>query len=410
MNENNIVKHETLNEKIILLVLMAIQFVNVLDFVIIMPLGPQFMRVFQINPKEFGLIVSSYTLSASVFGILGAFFIDKFDRKKALLTLLTGFSVGTLLCALASNYILLIIARIIAGAFGGLMGAIIFSIIGDIIPPERRGKATGMVMSGFALASVLGIPIGLYLANIFDWHAPFYMLALASFLIIPFGIKFFPNITKHLENKIESTPLKEIKGLLSETNHLFALSLTIMLTIAGFLVIPYFSPYLVSNVGVSEKQLSYIYLTGGFFTIFTAQMIGKLADKKGKRNVFIVMALISIIPILISTNLVKVPLYIVLMISALFMITISGRVIPSMAIITSSVSPRYRGSFMSLNSSVQNMSSAIAALISGSIVSKNSLGQLIHYNYSGYLSVIAILLAIFISTKIKYEEKSGSLK
>jgi predicted MFS family arabinose efflux permease len=402
MNKNNSLS----SEKIILFILAAIQFVNVLDFVIIMPLGPQFMRVFEINPKQFGIIVSSYTFSASFFGFLGAFFLDKFDRKKSLIVLLSGFSLGTLLCAISPNYMFLVLARIIAGAFGGVMGATTFSIIGDVIPPERRGQATGFVMSGFALASVLGIPIGLYLANIFDWHAPFYMLAISSSLIVPFAVKYLPKINTHLENKIKKNPFVELKELFSDKNHIKAFTLTIMLTIAGFSVIPYLSPYMVANVGLTEKQLPFIYLTGGFCTLFTAQIIGKISDKYGKRKIFITMALFSTIPVLIITNLSKVPLEIALFITSLFMIAISGRVIPSMAMITGSVKPQYRGSFMSINSSVQNMGSGLAAVISGNIISKSSTGEILNYNYSGYLSVLVTLLCVYLSTKLNYEESS----
>lgn len=398
-------KNETLtSEKLILILLAMIQFVNVMDFVIIMPLGPQFMRVFEINPKQFGIIVSSYTFSASIFGFLGAFFLDRFDRKKSLITLLTGFCIGTLLCAVSTNYLFLVISRIIAGAFGGIMGATLFSIIGDIIPPERRGQATGLVMSGFALASVLGIPVGLYLANLFDWHAPFYLLSFLSFFIIPFLIKYLPSINKHLENKVIKSPLKEVRDLFSEKNNIKAFTLTMMLTLAGFSVIPYLSPYMVSNVGLKESELPYIYLIGGFCTLFTAQIIGKLADKYGKRKVFIIMALISTIPVMIITNLGKIPLKLVLLITSFFMISVSGRVIPSMAMITSSVKPQYRGSFMSINSSLQNLGSGLAAFISGNIVSKLSNGQIINYNYSGYLSILATLLCVYLSTKLEYEE------
>lgn len=393
------------NEKLLLLILAAIQFVNVLDFVIIMPLGPQFMRVFNINPAQFGVIVSAYTFSASFFGFVGAFFLDKFDRKKSLITLLTGFAFGTLLCAIATNYFFLVLARIVAGAFGGVMGATIFAIIGDAIPPERRGRATGLVMSGFALASVLGIPIGLYLANLFDWHSPFFMIVLVCLIIIPFALKSLPSMKSHLGNSNKNN-IQEVKELLSHQNHLKAFVLTIMLTFAGFSVIPYLSPYMVANVGLTEKDLPYIYLIGGFCTLFTAQLVGKLADKYGKRKMFIIMAFISAIPVLIITNLPRVPLYIAYFITSFFMISVSGRVIPSMAMITGSVQPKYRGGFMSVNSSVQNMGSGLSAVISGAIISKAADGTILNYNYAGFLSIVSIFICIYLSTRLEYEEET----
>ncbi|MBC7475066.1 MAG: MFS transporter, partial [Candidatus Sericytochromatia bacterium] len=244
---NDIDKNKLTNQELVLLIILSsIQFVAVLDFVIIMPLGPQFMRVFFISPREFSIIVSSYTFSASIFGFLSAFFIDKFDRKKALITLLTGFTISTLLCALSNSYWSLVISRTIAGAFGGVMGSILFTIVGDNIKPEKRGRATGMVMSGFALASILGIPIGLYLASIYDWHSPFYMLIILCLIILTSAYIVLPTMNKHLQKKIKKDTLKEMKYVLSEPNHLRAFSLSAMLTMAGFTVTPYLSPYMVS--------------------------------------------------------------------------------------------------------------------------------------------------------------------
>lgn len=393
-------------ELIILIILATIQFVSVLDFVIIMPLGPQFMRVFQINPKQFGVIVSSYTFSASIFGLISAFFLDKFDRKKSLLLLLSGFCFGTFLCAIAPTYLYLVIARIVAGAFGGVMAANIFAIVGDVIVPEKRGRATGMVMSGFALASIMGIPIGLYLANLYDWHSPFYMLVICCMLILFSAYRILPSMTKHLEEIKKKNAFNEIKELFSEKNHLKAFSLSGMLTIAGFTVTPYLSPYLVANVGLSEKQLPYTYLIGGFFTLFTAQITGKLADKYGKLRIFILAAFISIIPVLILTNLPRVPVYIAICMTTFFMIAITGRVIPSTAMITGSVKPEYRGGFMSVNSSIQNLGSGIAAFLSGSIIDKTGSGLIINYDKVGIIASFATMICIYISTKLDYDGKN----
>lgn len=407
MNKKENIPTSIKSEKVLLISLAVIQFINTLNFLIIMPLGPQLIRSFEISTQQFGIIVSAYTFSASIFGIIGAFFLDKFDRKKALLTLLIGFTIGNLLCALAPTYIFLVIARVVAGAFGGVMGATVFAILGDAIPAERRGQATGMVMSGLALATVLGIPVGLTLANFFSWHATFYFLIISAFIIAPVSFKVLPTMTDHLKEKPNINSLREIKDLLSEINHLKAFTLSILLTFGNFLILPYLSPYMISNMGLTEKDLPYIYFAGGFFTLFIAQIIGKLADKYGKRKIFIIMGLISIIPVLIITNLQLVSLFIVFITSSFLMIALTARVVPSTAIITGSMKPQYRGSFMSLNSSVQNMGSGLASVVSGMIISKSPDGHLLNYNYSGFLYIITMLTAIYLSTKLNYEEKSS---
>lgn len=398
----------TKEEKFSLSVLAGIQFLSVLDFIIIMPLGPQFLRVFSISPEKFGYIVSSYTLSAAILGFIGAFFIDRFDRKKSLLILFSGFLVGTFLCGISSSYIYLLISRLIAGAFGGLMGATIFSILGDLIVPERRGRATGLIMSGFALASVLGVPLGLKLANVFNWKAPFLFVALLGIPIIYFISKFIPNLNSHLKTKEENNNfLKNISELILKKNHLIALALTMSLTLSGFTIIPYIAQYMVYNTGLNEKDLPIIYLVGGFCTLFSANYSGKLSDKYGKRKIFIIMACISAIAVYTITNMEESNLYMATLITSFFMIAITGRVIPSMAMITGSVESKYRGGFMSLNSCTQNLASAIAASLSGLIIVKTPEGLIKNFNVSGYICIAMTVTAILISLFLKYEEKAS---
>lgn len=396
----------TKEEKISLSILASIQFLSVLDFIIIMPLGPQFLRVFSISPEQFGYIVSSSTLSAGIFGFLGAFFIDKFDRKKSLLVLFTGFLIGTFLCGISSSYIYLILSRLIAGAFGGLTGATIFSIVGDLIVAERRGRATGIIMSGFALASVIGVPLGLKLANMYSWKIPFLFVALLGTPIIYFIYNNIPSLNSHIKSNYKSNTIKNISEIIFRKNHLIALTLTMSLTLSGFTIIPYIAQYMVYNVGLPEKDLSLIYLIGGFCTLFSANYSGKFSDIYGKRKVFIIMALVSALSVYIITNLKPSSLYVSIAVTSFFMITVTGRVIPSMAMITGSVESKHRGGFMSLNSSFQNLASAIAASISGIIIKKNSNGLIEGFNISGYLCIAMTLIAIVVSLFLQYEEKS----
>lgn len=395
-------------EWLLLFVLVSVQFTHVLDFVIMMPLGPQLMRVFDISPQEFGFIVSAYTFSAGVTGFLSAFFIDKFDRRMSLLFLYSGFTIGTFLCGIAPTYPTLMVARIIAGGFGGVLGALIFAVIGDCIPEHRRGAATGTVMSAFSIASVAGVPLGLYLANHFGWHIPFFMLAALSAVALSLAYKELPSMRGHLQvHTTPETPIEAIQklyALVSTPNHRNALTFMVVLMVGGFTVIPYISPYFVANVGMSESELPLIYFFGGAATIFTSRFIGHLADKFGKAKIFTWMSFSSIAVIYAITNVPQVPLVIALIITTLFMITMNGRFVPAVALVTSSVEPKWRGSFMSINSSAQQLASGTSSFVAGLIVGKAADGTMTNYNLVGFLAIAATVVCLFLVKRIQIVE------
>ncbi len=391
-----------LNETQLLWVLSAIQFTNVLDFLIMMPLGPQYMRVFGIGPGQFGLMVSAYAISASISGVVAGLFLDRFDRKSALLILYFGFAVGTFLCAIANTYPLLTAARVVAGAFGGVCGATILAIVGDVVPEVRRGAAMGMVMSAFSLASIAGVPAGLFLANHFSWHAPFYLLAGVSIIILFGACRVLPSLRTHVQLSVTHRPLLQMRALLTESNHIRAFVLMFLLTSAGFFVIPYIAAYMVKNVGLAETQLPFIYFFGGLFTIFSMNIIGKMADRYGKLKIYAVMALISTVPTLAVTRLGHTSVTIAVTVTTLLMIFQSGRFVPAMAIIVSSVQHRYRGGFMSLNSSVQQMASGAATFLSGLILGESQPnGPMVHFGIAGIISAVLAVVGIFVACTIK---------
>jgi predicted MFS family arabinose efflux permease len=398
---NAAVQDSNISERLLVFVLAAIQFTHVLDFMIIMPLGPQLMRVMLISPQQFGLLISAYTLAAAVAALAVAFHTDRFDRRKTLLFLYAGFVISTLLCGIAPGYGALLAARAIAGAFGGLAGATVHSIIGDAIPEQRRGAATGMIMSAFALSSIIGVPIGLFLAAHFSWRAPFLFLVVVSTLVLILTWKILPPMRGHIVEGKSHRPLEQMKAVFGTTNHLRAFIFMFALMFAGFSVIPFIAPYMVANVGLEETDLPYLYFFGGLATVFSSRYIGQLADRHGKRQMFTVIAAISIVPLLITTNLPPVPVPVAISASVIFMVFVSGRFVPAMALVISSVEPRLRGGFMSINSAIQQLGLGAASLLAGSIIGHGAAGTLSRYWLVGFIAVGATLLAIALAWRVK---------
>lgn len=372
-----------------------------MDFMIMMPLGPQLMRIFNINTQQFGLVVSSYTFSAGFSGFCTAFFIDKFDRKRFLQFLYAGFLLGTLACGLAPNFHLLMFARVFTGLFGGVLGAVILAIIGDVIPFERRGQAMGFVMTAFSIASVIGVPFGLRIANQFGWNMPFLFLAGLSLPIQFFIYKLVPNLKAHTVAAKSVNVVQTLKNITSNPNQRKAITLMMVMMFGHFSIVPFLSPYMVSNVGFTEGQLERIYFFGGLSTILTSPFIGKLADKVGKLKVFTFFVAASSIPILFITNMPRVEIWIALIATSMFFALSSGRFIPAQAMVTATVEPKNRGSFMSIVSSMQQLSSGLAAYIAGMIVVKQANGEMLHYNWVGFMSVSAAIITLFLVRRIR---------
>jgi predicted MFS family arabinose efflux permease len=389
-------------EKLLLFIFACINFTHIVDFMIMMPLGPQLMQIFNISPRHFGFIVSAYGLSAGISGFLAAFFVDNYDRKKVVLFAYIGFVAGTFACAFATTHQFLIAARVIAGTFGGLIGAQVMSIVADTFDYQRRATAVGFITTAFSVASVVGIPSGLFLANHLGWHTPFLVVGSLGLVVIFLIIRYVPPIDKHLKNREEKpNPMAVITNILKNPNQLRALWLSVTIMLGHFSIIPYISPTLVANVGFSQGNIFLIYLVGGLLTIFSAPMVGKLADKKGKFPVFVIFALLSLIPIYLITNMFSGALWAVLFVAGIFFIFSNGRMIPTQAMISNVVSPQQRGSFMAINSSLQLFAQAIAANIGGFIIHKTTAGYIENYDWVGYFSITMIFLSIFIARTVK---------
>lgn len=385
----------------VLLVLAGVQFSHILDFMVLMPLGPQFMRMFAVGPTKFGFLVSVYTFSAAAVGFAAAFFIDRFDRKKALLILYACFGATTLLAASSDSYAMLLAARALAGAFGGVLSAIVFAILGDLIPEGRRGAALGLVMSAFSIAATVGVPISLSLATQFTWRAPYFFLAGLCICIWSGAFWLLPGMRGHLRAARERHPLAQALEVFREPNHRKAFLFSGTLFLSGFAVIPFISPYMVANVGVREAQLPLLYLVAGALTLVMVRLVGRLTDLHGKQRLFMLVACGSALAILNLTNLPRVPIYVAVLASAFMMSMMSGRFVPAMALITASVAPRLRGSFMSFNSSIQQFASGTASFGASLVIGRNPAGELTHYGTVGIFAVMATLASIYLARRIR---------
>lgn len=386
----------------LLITLAAIQFTHVVDFMIIMPLGPVFKEVFHIDSSRFGILVAVYQFSAGAAGLLGSTFADRFDRKQFLLTLYIGFILSTVGCALAPDYETLLLCRILAGACGGLMSSTILAIVGDEVPPQRRGHAMGIVMGSFSIASALGVPLGLMLADAYSWHAPFYFLGIFSLPILLIGLWRLPAMRSHLQRTTTGrSPLAEAWNIVIDPSHLAGFGLVATIMIGSFMVVPYISDTMVANAGIRQPDLKYIYLLGGITTIISMPLAGRLADKFGETRVFTIASFLTVIPIVIVTNLGNTPLWAAVGVTAMFMSFSSSRMVPAISLVTQSVEPHKRGRYMSVNTAVREMVNALAVYIGGLILIQGVDGHLHNYEIIGYIGVASTLLAIPIVFKIR---------
>ncbi|MDC1067994.1 MFS transporter [Candidatus Kapabacteria bacterium] len=387
------------------LILGALQFIHIVDFMLIMPLGDQLMKSFNISPSYFSTIVGSYGYAAAISSFFSAFIIDRFDRKSSLIFITLGFISGTFFCGIAEGASQLLIARIITGTFGGMINAIIFTIVGDLFSIERRSTVMGYIAAAFSIASAFGVPISLYFADLYTWNTPFLILACSSIPVLLLIIKVIPKINSHIGLDIKKkSPYDIINDLLKKKNQQYALLFIFILVFGQFITIPFFTPYLVRNVGLEQESIKYIYLFGGIATMITGPIIGKYSSKVGRQKAFVRIAILSLIPIYIITHLDKTNLLFVLIPSTFFFIFLSGRMIPAQALMTSVVHPNNRGSFMGLSSSMMQLGIGLSTLFAGLIVTEDGT-NLSNFNYVGYISVILGVVVILLSRILTTDEK-----
>ena len=362
-----------------------------------MPLGPQLMRLWGVSPSEFGLLVSAYTFSAGICGLAFSFVLDRFERRQALVLLYAGFLLGTMMCVLAESYAMLLAARLLAGAFGGLLGAQVLAIIGDAIPLQRRAAAMGKMMSAFSLASVAGVPFGLFLADRLGWHAPFLFIVVVGVLLAAAALRFIPIMTEHMQRKADQMSVFASLRELADPDQLRAHVFIVLLMVGQFCVIPFIAPYMVKNVGLSESQLPLIYLVGGALTFISNPLVGRLADRFGRLRVFTVLAGLSLMPLWLMTNMGPVGLVVSLGAVGLFFVFVTGRIVPAMTMVSAVVLPQKRGNFMGINTAVQQLASGAGSYVAGLMVTTATTGQLVGYAHVGYMAIAASIAAMLMA-------------
>lgn len=382
-------------QKFVIAILALTQFSVVLDFMVMSPLGDMLMKSMSLSTTQFGIAVFSYAFSAGVSGILTAGFADSFDRKKLLLFFYVGFILGTLFCGLADTYPLLILARIVTGLFGGVIGSISMAIVSDLFLLEQRGRVMGFLQMGFGASQVLGIPISLYIANRWGWQSPFLMIVGLAFIIwFLIFIKMKP-INAHLDKKMETSPYRHLINTLAQRNYRIGFMATALMSLGGFMIMPWGSSYAINNLKVTTEQLPFLFMLAGISTLIIMPIIGNLSDRIDKFKLFTVSSIWLMVIILVYTNLVPVPFWLVVMLNILMMMGIMSRMVPSIALVTALPEMHDRGAFMSINSSLQQISGGIAAAIGGMIVvQKDNYSPLENYDTLGVVIVFIIVACI----------------
>jgi predicted MFS family arabinose efflux permease len=389
----------------IIAILAVLQFTIVLDFMVLSPLGAILLKELSITTAQFGLVVSSYAFSAGASGLLAAGFADKYDRKKILIFFYIGFIMGTFLCGIASTYNFLLIARIVTGIFGGVIGSISFAIITDLFAIEVRGRVMGFVQMAFASSQVLGIPLGLYLATEFDWHAPFLLIVGISVIIALLIVIYVKPITGHLKLQKDNNAFQHLGTIINRSDYLKAFAATTLLATGGFMLMPFGSAFSVNNLGIALEKLPLLYMATGICTMIASPYMGKLSDKIGKYTIFCIGSVIAAITVIIYCNLSISPLWFVILINVIMMVGITSRMISATALMTAVPDAKDRGAFMGINSSVQQVSGGLAAMLAGWIVTETPSGVLENYDLLGYVVVVATVITIalmyYIHTYVK---------
>jgi predicted MFS family arabinose efflux permease len=391
--------------QVLVIVLLAMtQFAVILDFMVMSPLGDLLMKSMRLSTTQFGAAVSGYAFSAGISGLLTAGFADRFDRKRLLLFFFVGFIVGTLLCGLTNSYPMLLTARIVTGLFGGVIGSISMAIVADLFPLSKRGRVMGFLQMGFGASQVLGIPIGLFIANIWGWQSPFLVIVVvASAIWLTIALRMEP-INEHLKVKNDKNPLAHLLHTLTNARYRLGFLATAFLMLGGFMMMPWGSAFAVNNLLVGQDQLPILFMVAGVASLIVMPVIGRMSDRVDKFKIFVIASVWMMVMVVIYTNLGPIPFWLVLVLNVLFMAGILSRMVPSMALVSALPEMQDRGAFMSINSSLGQIAGGFSAMVGGLIVvQRDNFSPLEHYDTLGYIIVVLSVIGIFLVYRVSRE-------
>lgn len=377
-----------------------LQFTIVVDFMILSPLGAILLSTLHISTSQFGSVVSAYAIAAGISGLLAAGFADRFDRKRLLLFFYSGFVLGTFLCGVAPNFHVLLFARIVTGLFGGVVGSVSLAIVADLFPLAVRGRVMGFIQSAFAASQVLGVPIGIYLANHWGWHAPFLMIATVSLAVGFVIVARLKPIDAHLKNRTERSPLHHLWQTATSQRYLAGFAATMLLATTGFMLMPFGSAFTVHNQGISLDKLPFIYVVSGLSSLVVGPLLGRLSDRLGKYRIFCYASLLGMAMVLYYTHLGRTPLWLVMLLNIVLFSSIVGRMVAASALNSAMPSPADRGAYMSLTSSFQQFSGGVASIVAGLIVVQTPGGQIEHYGILGYVAAATMLVTLLLMYRV----------
>ncbi|MBV7532558.1 MFS transporter [Chitinophaga sp. sic0106] len=388
-------------QKLIVVMLALTQFTVILDFMVMSPLGDMLMKSMKISPDHFGIVVAAYAFSAGISGLLTAGFADKYDRKKLLIFFYTGFIVGTLCCGLAQTYPMLVAARIVTGIFGGVIGSVSMAIITDLFPLEMRGRVMGFMQMGFGASQVLGIPISLYIANHWGWESPFFMVVVLAAAVMALIVMRLPAVTAHLALQSDKSPIQHLLHTFRKRNYRIAFLATALLSVGGFMMMPFGSAFAINNLHVTTEQLPLLFTFAGCVSLISVPLIGKLSDKIDKFALFSIASLYTMVMVVVYTNMGPSPFWVIILLNVLMLVGILSRMVPATALISAVPQMQDRGAFMSINASLQSIAGGLAAVLAGRIVTqKDNFSRLEHYDTVGWVVVAFSMIGIFLLGRV----------
>jgi len=393
------------NEKQIIYVLTFMWFCAVVDFMLMMPFGADFMNIYNIQPSQFSLLVSAYSIAAGSSAFLATIYIDRYDRKKILMTAFFLFSLGSIFCSFAANFYMMFVARFITGAFGGILGCVTIAIISDLVPFSRRGKAMGVLNMAFGMASIVGIPLGLLISKYSDVFFPFRVIGVLGLIVFFFANRIIPSLEKYIrqESKIK---FNDIKDLVLDKNILNALVLVFFLIVGHFMFISFVNPYLTENLKFTKNDTTLMYVVGGLCVALSSSYVGMQIDKIGKYKSFVILIILSFIPILAIAHLQRGSLVLSLVLCAMLFVFSSGRMMAAMTLLTGAPTEQQRSKFLAIRSAIIEFSEGIAVSIGGLILSKNQVdGTIENYSILSYITVVVGILCIFLAKRVKIREQ-----